>query len=833
MRTVFAKFKFMKKLFYCFGWLALLSLVACETGSESEAEDLLALVPPKTAAIVKTKDLSGWSQKLRDNSFVSENPGLPVRKFFDKVYTPLNDLEISGNSLLLFSKIGHDDINTALITASVPKLLDSVGYEKIEDLHYGGQQIKRYKTGGKTLYSAQLNDLFVFGDSKLVIENMVRLSNGNLSPDKDLQKAYKTTSGKEASFFVKPSEFKKVFGSVLPHASSDFLKKFTKWTALDLDLDQNGFRVDGVGLTDRKHVLGLFKNTEPRENKIAEVVPSGATGFYSFTYDDFDKLKDNLSFYRKGDYPDIDLDLLTAAHEIGMIYENGEKALAVKSNDPENGQQIKGDTKVVKSYRGIKIFRFDEPNYFSKALAPLVQLKDISYYTKIEDFFVFGQDKKILETIIANVRNKSTLAEKKDYAQTVKNLSTESSLLVVGITDNLMERIAESVSETDKKAYQDADVLDYNYAALQFIDHDDFAYINGVFEESEAKSGKEGGSQIENIKPAGDSLTKTWFFENWRTHQYDIVAQGESNTLYAYDKNGNLRWKKELDGQIRGDIKTIDIYQNTRKQMAFVTPHKLYVVDRDGNEVSPFPKEFNDPITQGLSVFDYENNGKYRFVVTQDNNLLMYDKTLKPVKGFEFSPTKTPIGHRPWHFAIHNKDYIVVPEESGEVHLLNRQGQTRVQVKGNPDLSNAPWFNYQDKFTSTDKAGNLIQIDQNGGLQEKDLELGDEHGIYATSKTLATFAENELTINGETTKLDYGLYTDPEIFYRGDKLYIAITDTQAHKVYLFDSNANLLPGFPVYGNSTVDIQNMDNRGGPELIVLDEDGGVLVYDVHND
>ena len=79
--------------------------------------------------------------------------------------------------------------------------------------------------------------------------------------------------------------------------------------------------------------------------------------------------------------------------------------------------------------------------------------------------------------------------------------------------------------------------------------------------------------------------------------------------------------------------------------------------------------------------------------------------------------------------------------------------------------------------------------------------------------------------------LDFGLYTAPKLFYIHNKIYVAITDTQASKVYVFDSQAELLPGFPVYGNSEIEIENIDAKGSLEFIVKGEDDSVLLYSLN--
>src|SRR5699024_7450388 len=176
--------------------------------------------------------------------------------------------------------------------------------------------------------------------------------------------------------------------------------------------------------------------------------------------------------------------------------------------------------------------------------------------------------------------------------------------------------------------------------------------------------------------------------------------------------------------------------------MAFVTPHTFYIIDRNGKVVAPFNKSFKTSITQPLSIFDYAHNGDFRFLITQGKHLSMYDKQLKPVKGFEFNSTKSPIAHAPKHFRIGSKDYILVAEESGKLHLLNRRGQTRIKTPGDLHFSENDWYVYHKQFTSTNADGQLVQIGQSGKLSTSNLNLDEHHGMCATANTLVTFSGN-------------------------------------------------------------------------------------------
>ena len=56
--------------------------------------------------------------------------------------------------------------------------------------------------------------------------------------------------------------------------------------------------------------------------------------------------------------------------------------------------------------------------------------------------------------------------------------------------------------------------------------------------------------------------------------------------------------------------------------------------------------------------------------------------------------------------------------------------------------------------------------------------------------------------------------------------YVAISDLQDQKVYVFDKSAKTLKGFPVYGKEIVDLYF--TQKSIVLLVLDEKGAIMVY-----
>ncbi|CAN0605082.1 unnamed protein product, partial [Ectocarpus sp. 12 AP-2014] len=137
-------------------------------------------------------------------------------------------------------------------------------------------------------------------------------------------------------------------------------------------------------------------------------------------------------------------------------------------------------------------------------------------------------------------------------------------------------------------------------------------------------------------------------------------------------------------------------------------------------------------------------------------------------------------------------------------------------------------FLYKNKFSVTNKKGVLHQIDTKGKLTSTNFNLSNDHGMYATSKTLVFMDDNILSIRGKKVELDLGVYSKPKIFYIYDKIYVSVTDIQNQKIYLFDSQAVSIPNFPVFGNSLIDLTDMNNDKKLELVAKDQDNSLIVY-----
>ncbi|GAA4298993.1 hypothetical protein GCM10023163_20380 [Aestuariibaculum suncheonense] len=665
--------------------------------------------------------------------------------------------------------------------------------------------------------------MFIASSSKTIIDAVF---DNDRIPNTELEKIYNTTSNdRTLSALIKADN---------PVLQSFFLedtltlKAFTNYLALDIDVSQNETYINGITKANdsTESLINIFKNTIAQENQTQNITPSNADGFLSFTFRNFENLKTNLQTYKKQDSIGNTTELFNNIVEIGVIYQDDDRAIILNSIDViATEDALISEQNTIDTFRELDIYSFSTPELFSNTFSPLVTFNKATKYCILDNYFVFADNLELLQSIITNYQNKTTLNEKDFFIQAKEQLVDASSLMFVANPSTLKQVISKNFNEA-----LNINLDSYNISALQFIYDNNFAHVNGIIRKGKARAEENAVSEELNIKLDNDILNNPQFVKNHITGEKEIVVQDIKNNLYLISNKGKILWKKQLQGAVLGNIEQIDIYKNGRLQLAFATPNHVYVIDRNGKDVSPFPMKFNDKITQPLAVFDYDKNKNYRLLVTQGKHVLMYNDEAKVVKGFTFKAADNTIITTPKHFRIGSKDYIII-KTSDKLYILDRTGKTRVTPKTGYAYSNEPVFEYNNTFTTTGVNGHLISIDIKGNVASRNLNLSEKHAITTSTKTLVAQSENKLTIKNKTIELDYGNYTEPGFFYLNDKIYISITDTQTHKAYLFDSQAKLLPNFPVYGNSPIQLDNINKDRNLEFVTKGESNSLLLYQLN--
>ncbi|WP_298246653.1 hypothetical protein [uncultured Christiangramia sp.] len=681
--------------------------------------------------------------------------------------------------------------------------LDSIQNKQVETFKEEDIQFKKVKLEKSEFYQRDIANLSIFSKSKYAI---VQAKRSNKSNPKEFEKALDASDPNKTSLIYEDSMNVMFFSEMFSEA--DLPKKKGNWNVLDLHANESELIYNGISIHPNSEASKNFTSIADFKHEVARFCPEDFITIVS--------ISSGLKLQNKDTAANLDfLDKISDISSIKVKPGNIHIWNAIDTELVKN--RLFHEYELNERFREIDIFKgdFAVPELL---LDPEINLSS-GYFIVIDHFIIASEEISVLENLIVNFQNGKTLSENPQYARMLNSLSSESSMLAITNISAAKELGTLEASDFKKGSL----------AAFQVISEETYDHLHGIIAEpTEADRLSKGAEQIATITTNQPIAGILQFFRNHETDQMDILVEDSGNHLSLFSNKGSMFWTKKLDSQISGKVHEVDLFKNGNKQLAFSTSFQLEVLDRKGRDVEPFPKKFNDALTQPLAVFDYDNNRKYRFVLTQNNKVYMLGPKGNSIKGFDFDGTKSTIIKAPKHIRLGNKDYILVQEESGRLQILSRQGSIRVPTSNNFNTSENEWYGYKSDFIITQPEGNLIEVDQNGKVDLKSLDLAENNRLVANANHLVYLNENELVIDDFSVNLDFGLYTDPQLFEIGRKTYVSITDTQAKKVYVFNEKAELLPGFPVYGTSEVDLANADLDKRLEMIVRGGDNEILLY-----
>lgn len=803
--------------------------VGCNSYSAEEKALLFDFIPHNSNIILQTSSINNLQKLLTKQSFIEANASSNLIREIQEKFEFAEVFPTHQLALLSLTPIGNKELVPTYMT-----YINETAFSELEkdtqtgnSISYDGVEILEitYKEGN--YYAAVIQQVGMISPSKLMIENIIRQRKYEWESTPVLQQLQKASSKTHPTLYVNAKSITPYYAEWFPKKSFLMLENLVEWSAFDIKFKKNALQLVGINIYEEgsNAKLLLLNQQTPSNALISNYVPLLSLGVETYLINDieaFEKEKERLNYPLT---PKKWRFLFDDVKEVSKVYFTDYDLVSIRLGNPSVfAQHMEAFSNLRKQFREHEIFELEETE-FLKSFSPLVAASSHKFFTQIEGNFFFASQAEHLESLWINVESKSVWSEKKSLNESLNEVSTKSNALFLLFSDIAKPYLSDLSSKPN--SINELDIESHDIVVLHFKNEDNFSYTNLVFKATQTDTEPTKLSHLGRIKSANKIISSPQFFTNWRTQQKDVVYQDENFVLHLADTKGNELWSKPIDGAIVGKIKEIDIFKNTRIQMAFATQNKVYLIDKEGKDVKPFPLDFKDIITQELSVFDYDKNGNYRFVITQNNALLMFDKNGKTVKGFDVPKTNSKITQPLTHLRIGNKDYLMLQQENGNLNVLDRTGKERIPITSEEAFSGQNWYLYDAKFTSTTKNGALAQINEKGEVDFQTKNLLERHHIVANDRLLVLLSENKLMINEVTIKLDYGVYQAPQLFSVQDKSYVGLVDLQSNKVYLFDEFGSLVEGFPVYGESLIDI-HFSSLDEFYMITKGEENSILIY-----
>ena len=765
----------MKKYFYVF-----LVLWGCNL-VDDRPKDIKDYIPENSLIIIKIHNLGKFKSDIKNNEVLN--------KIGNSKYNTKKQLELINNL--------NDE--TELIISLTKNINEEVFTIITKD------SIKEFD-----VFHKRINNINIYSNS---LKNINEIQ---INYNKDFNKYAKTFNVNDSFSLILKEEISKEFLNSIFNLNN---KIQDNSLSFGVNIFNDKILLNGLSFLDDSLKLSnnIFKGSISSELKNYEITPKNTTSLKSYNF------KNQNNYLKKASRDEVkenrfSIILNNNSIEISEIKLDNEQVFIFRLDEIKLFKDYLINKNTISTkHRGFEIY-----NNTDLDINPFISFANFNNKEKIllfKDYLVFSNNEKTLKQFINDNLNKNTLKSNSSFNRLFSSISSFNTL-----NNNYF-------SGSNYNFFNELNLLnsknDFTENSFQLVQDNGIIHFNAVISKDTNEDENLKISKLFDVEIDEEIIMYPHFVKNHVTKNLDIVVQDAKNNLYLISKDGKVIWKKKINQPILGQISQIDIYKNGRLQLIFNTKNKIYVLDRNGNNVKQFPKTFNDPITQPLAVFDYDNNKNYRLLVTQGSELLMYDKNGKKVSGFKYKKSSNNITSKPKHFRILNKDFIVF-KIGNKMKILNRKGRERINVNDDINFSNQNVFEYNDKLISTTTDQKLVQIDVNGVI---DLSSLKNLSLNSDGSNLVVLDENSIKLSPNIASIPFGNYGSPQLSNINKNLLITLYDKQNKKSYLFNKNLILDTSFPVYSLIPMEIGDMNRDKKVEIIISNKNKFISCYTIN--
>ena len=824
-------------------------------------ENPLNIIPTNAALILQCNDANNlytnlnsadiWGH-LRNISIIDNisNQIQEISSFYNK-----NSLIFKDNTLFIsFHKVGASnsgllfsstfDRNSIASNIQINTLLGNL----VKEGEYNNQSLFELKHNDNVLFVSFKSDIVFFSENKMLVEDAIRasVSDEKLLLDPNFNTAYKTINkSAEINLFFNYNSLIK-YTNIFTNESLA-ISDFSGWTATDLNVNNKIISANGFSTFNKSNInyTDIFSNQSAENINIIDVIPENTTLLLTIGYDNakkfFDKknkiLQYQNNFWSWNKHRKLILDSSNVNYnefinelqkEAGIfntsanLSEKQRYAFFKTNNSITAISLLQGLITDKKTYEKYNINKVNDANITAQLFGDIFN-STTPYFITIEDYFIFGSSKASLEYLIDNYKSNNTLSRSKHFNDYISYLSSKSNLFFY------INPGKSAISLKEKLQTSYGQNLDFNLDSLE------------KFTAFTVQMSRKKDLLLNNINMFYDSdfkeaINEEWFLQldtnvsmhpqfvfNHFTKEKMIVVQNNNNKVFAINSKGEELWNIQLNSKILGDISSIDFYQNNKYQCLFNTESKLYLIDRNGENVNEFPVNLSSNTSFGHSLFDYNNNRKYRIlIVGEDNNIYNLNKKGKEIKGWKYeNNNNNRINKKLQYFKVGTRDYILAECNGSNTQLLAINGSERVKFE--KDIL------FNGNTISIDEEGTLYTITNEGKLWRGYLDGN------SSQLTLPDLATNSLFVVNESEKEKQFIYTNNNRIFILNSNFETINTidltnnitnllinnkdvifTTKDELYLWNTDG-FLEGFPIKSDGYFNIEDIDNNGKINLI----------------
>ncbi len=655
------------------------------------------------------------------------------------------------------------------------------------------------------------------------------------------------------ALWVNPSLKKKMAG----------FQRLGEWAELDLSLRQDALLLSGLGIHDmvESSFPEVFERQEPQLVEVEQIVPGSAGGFIHYAlqkpglfFEDLDKHLSGLESGKErdraieaarsltGDHP-VETFSGLLARDLILVYlsandGSAEKAVMMAGTQSRNQTMVKfdqwlerraeSDKKAITQYRTVYdidreksyvIYRSPFERLPLMLGGPLFERVKGRYFSFIGNYLIMADDVKSLQDVIYHFELNKLLASDPRFQAATNLIGSRSNFTlflipsrIPGIMKELLRNDLEGLVSENDVFLQEIGSVGWQFHKRDGYFHSFFLQINQTDAERPQTVWESRLDQRVSRKPV--------FTVNHQSQAKEILVQDEANNLYLINTAGRVLWKLPLAEKIQSEIHQMDIYRNGKLQFLFSTSGEILLIDRNGNHVEGYPVKLPTQATNGVALFDYDQNRNYRMLIAcSDRKTYMYDEKGNLVKGWKTIETEGTVIQPAQHFRVGGKDNIVLSDEL-RIYILDRQGEVKVTPDQQFPVSQYHQITLDNQSGS--KGPRLVTTDAEGRIYSVYFDGKVENQEIRKFAIGHFFTASDLNRDG---RLDY-------VFVEGDRLEvyrhdgtlmfhhkfngkigfpaniyqfsstqkkIGVVISEKNDLYLYNDDGTLYKGFPLKG----------------------------------
>lgn len=737
------------------------------------------------------------------------------------------------------------------------------------------------------------SNLFVGSFSEVVIrETAKRIGDGHtIASDEGLAKIM-TTAGEnvDANIYF---HYRKSAGFLESLASTTYkplignLRHFGSWTELDMIVKNDELLLNGYSWTadTSRSYLNIYRN-EPRTPGVASVLPYDVTFLTVMNPDNIGQYLDGYRQYLSASdmLAEFNHDLSDFRNVLGFNPEESflpllgnevafalaghpsegndrnalavlrlmeaDKAAGLLENLSQEAARKKGAPQFILEHNEYRIMKFPDGDFLSVLFGPVFAPVNQNYFTVLKEYLLMANSPEILKGILNTFYLGKTLDENYNFQSFSDNISDRSNILCyLNIRKSLPQISSFLNSGPGDFVDRNPDVVkNFEGLAVQF------SYVNRMFFTNlylkfnpEYRETNISNWECETDAPIAG---QPWLIRDHRSGKLKVIVFDRMNTMYMIDHTGQVKWKIPLMEAPVSDVYQVDYYRNRKIQYLFNTTNYLYLIDLNGNYVADYPVKLPSAATNGISVFDYDKLKDYRILVAcEDNRIYNFTIGGQQVDGWNKPTVNHPVKEPVEHLVSGRKDYILITDETGEVYVMNRRGERRIDPESKVKKAEYSKFypnntNSKGDILFTDPGGRLCYLDASGQLQTTDFgSFSGDHVfrykdfdgdnsfdfIFLDQNFLAVFNRMKDTVMATSVESPAPGFIS---FFEGqnNRTVLGLVSEETGRVSLFTAEGPYDPATYITGRSPFVTGSLNNDGHLNLIIC-EGNKVMNYLVY--